>query len=521
MRGRDAGPRSPWLRSGQGLAFVGGAVLTVAVLLAPPGSRSLPAPAGRLALEIAGLCAVLVAALILAVPEDRDVRPARNVFVAGLVVLALSNAVFTVWPVLLDSRLPLDRGLAYYPWLVARSVAGLLFISTSLGRPRLRLSSAVTAAVALVLVIDLALLAWPGELVVPVAARGSGADTTIEVLAPGWNALLQTLPGALFAVGAWLAGRFHRRTGAPAYGWLSVALVVQTFAQLHEVIAPAFLGPVVTTADAFRLIAFLLLLAGSLHQLGFLYRSRSRAVRAQQRDLDVREQVVSELGRFAEREQDFRTLVSHELATPIATIRAFVHVLRAESDGAATSNRQRRAMEGIDAESRRLLELVERMEELRELEGSSFRCALRPVLLRPIVQDAAGFVRGLPGLHRVVLRTVDVRVMADPLRLGQALRNVLVNAVRYSPETAPVTIEAEPEGARLRLTVADEGPGIPAHDLGRVVHRYARGSDADAGGGHGLGLYVASQIAEAHGAPLSIHSDHTGTRVSLSLAVVG
>lgn len=486
------------------------------VLLAPSTARFLLAPDARVALEVSGLCAVLFAAVTLALPADTDVRPARNAFVAGLVVLALSNAVFAVWPILLETRPPLDRGLAYYPWLAARYVSGLLFISAGLERPRLRLPSYLIVAVALLVVTDLVLVALPGDLLPPVEIIGSG----VRIISPWTNFFLQAIPAVMFGLGSWLAGRLYRRSGAPAYLWLSVSLIVQVFAQLHEIVAPAILGPVVATADAYRLLAVLLLLGGALHQLGFLYRSRSIAVHRQQRDLWAREQLVEELRGFAEQEHHFRTLVSHELSTPLATIRAFTHVLQSEL-GERRSPRLQRALDGIDSEARRLLELGERMDELRDLEIGSFSCELRPVLLRPMLDDAAGFVRGLPGVRPVTLVGTDVRVMADPLRLGQALRGVLVNAVRYSPAGTPITIEAVAGRARVEIRICDAGPGIPASERAHVQQRYARGSAAHATPGHGLGLYLAARIAEAHGGTLSVAGgDPAGTQVSFELEVV-
>ncbi|MBW3664371.1 MAG: HAMP domain-containing histidine kinase [Actinobacteria bacterium] len=502
------------------LAVVVLATLATIGLVLPGASRSVVAPDARLALEVLGLCAALFAAVILALPGEADVRPARNALVCGLAVLAISNAVFTVWPAIRDTRLPLDQGLGYYPWLAARYVAGVLFIAAGTEWPRLRLATYLAAALALLATVDLFLVALPGDLPVPVEVVGVGDDRHVRIVSVPTHVALQAIPAGQFALGAWLAGRLHVRSTAPAYLWLSVALLVQVFAQLHETFAPAFLGPVVTSADAFRLVAFLLLLLGAVHQLAYLYRNRSLAVRTQQRDLRAREELVDELRDFAEREHDFRTLVSHELATPVATIRAFAHVLGSRLDASSPPD-LRRAVAGIDSESRRLLELVDRMDELRDLELSAFHCDLRPVMLRPVLEDAAAFVRGLPGTHPVMLRTTDARVAADPLRLGQALRNVLVNAVRYSPDGTSISIAAIHRGERVGIAITDRGPGIPPAERRRVRRRYARGSTARGTEGRGLGLYLATRIAETHGSTLVIEDGPDGgTRVTFELEVL-
>lgn len=494
-----------------------GLVGTAVTLALTPGARSVSWPSGRIALEVLSLCAVLFAAVILCLPTERDVRPARSAFVSGLAALAMSNAVVTVWPVISGSPLPLDQGVAYYPWLVARYVTGLLFIAAGVERPRFRLPVYVLSAVMLILLLDLALLALSDHLVVPVGVVGEGASARVEVTAPVLNNLLQAAPAGLFGVGAMLAGRLHTRSGSPAYAWLSLSLITQVFAQVHEAIAPAFLGPVLSTADAYRLLAVLLLLVAAVHQLGYLYRNRSATVRAQQQELRTRDDLVAAFRAFAEREHDFRTLVSHELATPVATIRAFARVVGIELPPSA-SDRMRQAVAGIDAESRRLLELVDRMDELRDLELTAFTCDLRPVMVRPILQDAAVFLRGVPGAHPVVLRTTDARVLGDPLRLGQALRNMLSNAVQHSPPGGTISIEARHHGKdRLAVSVSDQGPGIPAAEHQRVLRRYGRGSTVP-DEGHGLGLYVTARIAEAHGGAIRIDtSPEGGARVSLDL----
>jgi signal transduction histidine kinase len=475
------------------------AALTIA---APAWQVAVHSPDLRVLLEVAGFCMVAFAAVILSLPAESDVRPARNAFVAALATIAVTNAVFTLWPVAAGERLAVDRGVAYYPWLAGRYVAGAWFVAAGLDRPRAPLRRVLLGALAALVVVQ-ATLAVVG----PAISVPFGIDPTSGrpvVVAPGVHAVLQLVPAALFGVGAVLAARLHARTAAPAHRWLSLALTLQVFAQLHEVRFPAALGPLVTSADVHRAAAFLCLVAGAVLQLRWAYRSRSRAVRVQQGDLEASQQLVDELRAFAEQEQAFRTIVSHELETPLATLRAYAHVLQGADDDLPQA--QRRAVAGIEAETRRLSELVGRLEELRELESSRFTSRPRPTRLRPLLDDAAAFVAGLPGGHPVTVRSLDVRVHADPVLVGQALRNLLTNATRYSPAETPVELEAGPaeHADRIAVRVIDRGPGIPADERDRVRRRYVRGSTAVGTEGSGLGLYVATRIAEAHGGELRL-----------------
>lgn len=507
------------LRLALSATLAAGLVYTLATVWAPGLRVAMAAPDLRVVIEVSGLLFVLFAALVLSLPGEIDVRPARDAFVAALVVLAVANAVFAVGPFVAAERLTVDRGLAFYPWISARYISGLLFIAAGLERPRLGLARMLWASLALLAAVELALIGLATWLPVLVVIDLAAAGQAVHVVAPVGHALAQAVPGLLFGLGSVLAGRLYRSSRAPLYLWLSLSLAVQVVTQVHEILYPAILGPIITSADLLRILAFTLLLTGAVVQLRRLYRSRSRAVRVQQADLDRQAVLVDELHSFAETEADFRGLVSHELSTPIAAIRAFAHVLSA-SARPDDPPRVRRAVTGIETEARRLTELVGRMDELRDLELSGFRCDLRPVRIRSIVADAVQFVDGLPGNHPVELRTSDVRVSADPVRLGQLLRNVLTNAVRYSPPGAPIEIEGAPDGDRYWLRIVDHGPGIPPEDRQRVLRRYARGTVADGDEGSGLGLYLAARIAQAHGGDLYLDSAvGAGTVVTVRLRV--
>lgn len=507
------------LRLSQLAVVILGASLTVATLVSPGLRLSLFLPNLRPLLELGGSGAVLFAALILAVPNEIDVRPARNAFAAALTVLAVSNGLFGVLPVLTSNVVSARHELAFYPWVGARWVISALFVCVGLERPRMGLVRYLGLGLGLLVVVEGALALTAARLPTPVQIIGGPSRPAVVIAMPMLHIFLQAVPAALFTVGAWLAGRLYLRNIAPEYIWLSLALIVQVFAQIHEILYPAFLGPILTIADPLRFLSFLLLIAGTFIQLRRLYRSRSSALQAQQRDLRSQQALLEDLRTFAEHEHDFRNIVSHELATPIATIRAYSHVLETS---AVADKRLRQAIVGIKAEASRLMELVERMEELRDLELSEFRCHLRPVRIRPLLEDLTRFAQGIPSGHSVSLKCSDALVAADPVRLSQALRNVLVNAIRYSPAGSPIEIEGRiHDVSRYYLAISDEGPGIPVEERQRVLRRYTRGGSGRATEGRGVGLYVASRIAEAHQGSLRIENadDQTGTGARVVIAL--
>ncbi len=115
----------------------------------------------------------------------------------------------------------------------------------------------------------------------------------------------------------------------------------------------------------------------------------------------------------------------------------------------------------------------------------------------------------MPGDHPVLLGEVpSVRVLADPERIAQVLRNLLSNAAKFSPAGMPIELRATMDGQRVRIEVVDRGVGIHPDDVARVFEKFGRGrNQAGVGvGGVGLGLYVSRQILRAHDSDLTFRS---------------
>ncbi len=495
-------------------------VYTVATWALPALRVSWFSPLGRLAIEVLGLCVALFTVLALMLPDDGDMQLTRNVFVTTLATLGVSNLVFGLGPLVTGGTTALGGVYSFYPWLAARYVVGTLFIAAGLGAPRVKLRWLLAAVVAVLTVVDVAIFAMRGELPLPFAELAfTRAGVVVTVSTPLQGLLIAVVPGLLFAAGAWLALRSFRNGASVLYRWVALALAVQALAKVHEIFYPTVLGPRITTADLMNLVFIALLLAGALVKVRQLVVDRGRAVEGLARDMRAQEDLLASMQEFTAREAAFRSVVVHELGTPIATLRTFAHVL-ASAGGEGLEDRRFLAAQGVQAESRRLQELIARMEELRSLELQEFRCELRPVPLRPILEDAAGYVRGLPGGHAPMLafQCGDVLVQADPVRLGQALRNVLTNAARYSPNRSPIRLTCRELDGWVQVEVVDRGPGIPPHERDRLLHKFERGSTTN-GDGAGLGLYIAARIAEGHGGSVELTetSNGDGARVVLRL----
>jgi two-component system sensor histidine kinase BaeS len=214
------------------------------------------------------------------------------------------------------------------------------------------------------------------------------------------------------------------------------------------------------------------------------------------------------------RERDMLLSVSHDLRTPLTSIRGFAEAI---TDGAVSDTSQ--AAEVIIAESRRLERLVGDLLDLTKLEASQLSIAIRPTDAAEVVRTTTEGFRPMAAKHEVQLRVIapdavsggaagiDL-VSADPDRLAQLLANLIENAISFAHSAVTVTMWAPSLGDPLvRVTVDDDGPGIAPADLTRVFERFYR---TDRGTrrqvGSGLGLAIVSELATAMGAQVHAES---------------
>jgi two-component system, OmpR family, phosphate regulon sensor histidine kinase PhoR len=230
---------------------------------------------------------------------------------------------------------------------------------------------------------------------------------------------------------------------------------------------------------------------------------------------------ITDLRRTDQIRRDFVANVSHELRTPLTAIRGYVEALSEEDASPAET---KRFLEIIARQALRMERLVKDLLRLARLDAGQetpdiVSCDTRN-LVHGVVTDLAA---ALDERHQVVEVTVapDAEtVRADPPKLHDALRNLLANAVTYSPEQTTIRIEGSRVGDRIAIIVSDEGPGIPEADLPRVFERFYRvdKSRARDPGGTGLGLAIVKHLVELHGGEVRAENRAVGgARFTLTL----
>ena len=211
---------------------------------------------------------------------------------------------------------------------------------------------------------------------------------------------------------------------------------------------------------------------------------------------------ISDLRRVDRVRRDFVANVSHELRTPLTAVRGYVEALMEEP---VEPGEQRKFLEVIDRHTGRMERLVRDLLRLARLDAQQEAADVQAIDVAALFRSASADLS--ERIDRRKLQ-VDIRVKpaasvihADQHKLQDALRNLIENAVNYSPEGGRIEMEAYADGERVLLSVGDEGPGVPEADLGRVFERFYRVDKSRTGdpGGTGLGLSIVRHLVELHG----------------------
>ncbi len=212
----------------------------------------------------------------------------------------------------------------------------------------------------------------------------------------------------------------------------------------------------------------------------------------------------------ARQQSDFVAAVSHEFRTPLTTLRQFTEMLREQP--ALDDGRRRQAYDAQARATDRLTRLVESLLDFGRMEAGvrAYHFAAR---------DAAAFVAGVvddfraePGAagHDIEFRGGDsAPVEIDEEAMARAVRNLLENAVKYSPAPPRVDVALARLNGHVRISVRDRGIGIPAHERSRIFQKFHRGEQALVRGikGTGIGLAMVEDIVAAHGGRVNVESE--------------
>ncbi len=243
---------------------------------------------------------------------------------------------------------------------------------------------------------------------------------------------------------------------------------------------------------------------------------------------------VYDITKFREEEEmksTFTSIISHELKTPVALIKGYAQTL-AREDAEWDAETARQSLEIIEEEADRLEALIDNLLDVSRIQASGLRLDMDDVNLEQLAARVADGYRLQTTAHEIELDfpTPLPLVLGDEERLRQVLTNLVGNAIKYSPDGGVIRIggwtEPSPtgQGDRVVLYVADEGIGIPQHELPHIFDRFYRvdSSLRRSTAGAGLGLFLSKAIVDAHGGEIWARSEAgSGTTFFMGLPVAG
>jgi signal transduction histidine kinase len=263
--------------------------------------------------------------------------------------------------------------------------------------------------------------------------------------------------------------------------------------------------------------AFVVLFGVVLSADMLLWRSRQRAV-ANERAL-ADETVIAtrlelenqQLRQLNEERDRFLSMVSHELRTPLTSILGFTDVLARRQEG-ASKERNTKHLEVMRRNGEHLNSLIGELLEISHIQSGRFEVVKEGFDLAELVEEVAQSAVALlaPRSQRlqVNMRARGAELHGDRKRVMQALMNLLSNASKYSPVGSKITLTVEQRGDSVRMSVGDEGNGIPEEDRQKLFQRFYRRDDevTRSQSGLGLGLSIVKAIVEAHYGKVDVDS---------------
>jgi signal transduction histidine kinase len=252
------------------------------------------------------------------------------------------------------------------------------------------------------------------------------------------------------------------------------------------------------------------------------------AAERQRRLTEQEQEVVRRLQEADRLKADFVATVSHELRSPLTTIVGVFGIMRVRRDRVTAKERDELVMMGIH-QSERLHRMIEQLLEAARFEQADGVASLEAARVEldasELVRQAGAEARARHAGRRIAIETngaLPVRVARDAV--VQVLGNLLDNACKYSPDGEPVRLSGDREGAEAVLVVEDAGPGIPEAERQRIFDRFTQleRGQRRTGGGVGLGLYIARQLARSQDGDLLVAdgANGRGARFELHLPLL-
>jgi PAS domain S-box-containing protein len=220
---------------------------------------------------------------------------------------------------------------------------------------------------------------------------------------------------------------------------------------------------------------------------------------------------ISKEKELERRKDEFISIASHELKTPVTSLKAFSQLLESRlkylKDYQSVDY-----VERMSTQINKITELVNDLMDVNKIEAGRLKYHIETFRLDEIINEAVKDIRAITaGTHKIILsENAKVRVKGDRFRLTQVLNNFLVNAVKYSNYNTKVTVSSKIIGSKVEVCVKDEGIGISKENQKKIFDKFFQANSplTTSGKGSGLGLFIASEIIKRHNSEIRIRSNH-------------
>jgi signal transduction histidine kinase len=220
---------------------------------------------------------------------------------------------------------------------------------------------------------------------------------------------------------------------------------------------------------------------------------------------------ITDLTHASAMQEQFLGLVSHELRTPLATILGLVDLTERTLQAGAPAGAAERYLGRLRGSALALNDLVSDLLNAAQLQAGTFMISPGVVALDALATHTVEDLRPLleASQHALNLEITPALplVPGDETRIAQVLRNLLTNAIRYTPAGGELTLRILAVPAGLRVEVVDNGPGLNPAQVAGLFRRFGRGEESTGSGGVGLGLFIAKGLVEAHGGAIGVEAE--------------
>jgi len=217
---------------------------------------------------------------------------------------------------------------------------------------------------------------------------------------------------------------------------------------------------------------------------------------------------ITELKQDEQRKNDFISMVSHELKTPLTSALAYVQVSkkRTEDAGDAVSAGM---LERTEKQLTKMARMINGFLNVSRLESGKIQIDRQYFDLANLLKETEDETLSAVLTHRILFAPVPrTLVNADQEKIGQVIQNLISNAVKYSAPNSTIRVTADLFDGKVQISVSDEGIGISQTDLPRLFERFYRVKDAETRhiSGFGIGLYLSAEIVKQHGGRIKVES---------------